>query len=385
MLLDAHADSHDLQAFAADLDALHAELKQGDGSADLAHLRKVERFSRMAVVLGYGTAWLAPNPLSVAAMSVSIYVRWTGIAHPVLHRGYDRYPEAPATRSSKVFASGRRRLADWFDWIAPAAWVEEHNVQHHYRLNEEADPDLVERNLSWLRDAELPRSVKLAIVPVLASIWKWLYYAPNTIEILERAEARRRQEMTKEESQAKLDSRWSERGFWSILPNSTTSVWLRCWLPYFAFRFVFLPVLFLPLGHWAMFSVLINSVLAELLTNLHAFATIVPSHAADDLYRFEGRAGGRAEFYLRQVRGSANYRTGGDLNDLMHGWLNYQIEHHLFPDLSLLGQQKAAPRVREICERHGIEYIQESVWVRLRKTLDVIVGSASMRRWNSTG
>lgn len=385
MSLDARADSHDLQGFAADLDALHAELTQGDGRADLAHLRKVERFSRLAVVLGYGTAWLAPNPLSIAAMSLSIYVRWTGLAHPVLHRGYDRFPDAPSTRGSKAFASGHRRLVDWFDWITPSAWAEEHNVQHHYRLNEEADPDLVERNLSWLRDAELPRAAKFVIVAVLASIWKWLYYAPNTMEILERAEARRRQEMTKEESQAELDSRWSERGFWNILPNATTSVWLRCWLPYFAFRFVFLPVLFLPLGQWAMFSVLINSVLAELLTNLHAFATIVPSHTADDLYRFEGRAGGRPEFYLRQVRGSANYRTGGDRNDLMHGWLNYQIEHHLFPDLSLLGQQKAAPRVREICERHGIEYIQESIWVRLRKTVDVIVGTASLRRWNSAG
>ncbi len=348
MLMEARTPSDDLQAFAADLDALHEELKQGDGSTDLAHQRKVERWSRMAVLLGYGTAWLAPNAISVAAMPLAIYVRWTGVAHPVLHRTYDRYPDAPQNRRSKLFASGRRRVTDWFDWIAPAAWAEEHNVQHHYRLNEEADPDLVERNLSWLRDARLPRTAELAILSVLAAIWRWLYYAPNTLETLDRARARRSQEMTKEEVQAQMDARWSERGFWSILPSSTTSVWLRSWLPYIGFRFVLLPMLFLPLGQWAMWSVLINSVLAELLTNLHAFVTIVPSHAADDLYRFEGRAGGRPEFYLRQIRGSANYRTGGDLNDLMHGWLNYQIEHHLFPDLSLLSQQRAAPRVREI-------------------------------------
>ena len=383
MSLEARVHSYDLHAFAADLDALHEELKQGDGADDLAHLRKVERWGRMAVLLGYATAWIAPNPISVAALSLGIFVRWTGVAHPVLHRGYDRFADAQRTRHSKVFASGHRRLADWFDWISPAAWTEEHNIQHHYRLNEEADPDLVERNLAWLREAKLPRAVKLAIVPVLAAVWKWLYYAPNTLETLDRAQARRRQEMTKKEAQAQLDSRWSGGG-WSLLPSAGTSVWLRSWLPYIAFRFILLPVLFLPLGQWAMWSVLVNSVLAELLTNLHAFATIVPSHAAEDLYRFEGRAGGRPEFYLRQIRGSANYRTGGDFNDLMHGWLNYQIEHHLFPDLSLLSQQKAAPRVREICQRHGIEYIQESVWIRLRKTVDVIVGSVSMRRWESS-
>jgi fatty acid desaturase len=340
----------------------------------------VEVVGRVSALLGYATAWLGPNPFSVVAMSLAIYVRWTGVAHPVLHRGYDRCEGAPREKHSKRFGAGWRRIIDWFDWIAPPAWAEEHNVQHHYRLNEEADPDLVERNLSWLREAKLPRAVKLAIVPLLAATWKWIYYAPSTMEVLERTQARRRQELTREQAQSALDSRWSERGFWSFLPKSGTSVWLRCWLPYLAFRFVLLPALFLPLGGWAAACVLINSLLAELLTNLHAFATIVPSHAAEDLYRFEGRAGGRPEFYLRQALGSANYRTGGFANDLMHGWLNYQIEHHLFPDLSLLAQEKAAPRVREIFERHGVEYIQESVWVRLRKTIDIIIGERSMRR-----
>merc|ERR1712070_283632 len=34
-------------------------------------------------------------------------------------------------------------------------------------------------------------------------------------------------------------------------------------------------------------------------------------------------------YYMRQVTSSVNFRTGGDLNDFMHGWLNYQIEHTL--------------------------------------------------------
>ena len=66
---------------------------------------------------------------------------------------------------------GWRRAIDWFDWIDPSAWHEEHNIQHHYRLNEEADPDLVERNLAWLRESDLPRPLKLALVPVLAATW----------------------------------------------------------------------------------------------------------------------------------------------------------------------------------------------------------------------
>ena len=38
--------SIDLEAFTRDLDALHAELVAGLGAADLAHLRKMERWGR---------------------------------------------------------------------------------------------------------------------------------------------------------------------------------------------------------------------------------------------------------------------------------------------------------------------------------------------------
>ena len=155
-------------------------------------------------------------------------------------------------------------------------------------------------------------------------------------------------------------------------------MWLRSWLPYLAFYFALIPALATPLGWWAVLSVLINSVLAEFLTNAHAFVTIVPNHAGPDLYRFEGRTRNRGEFYVRQIVGSANYRCGGDLNDVMHGWLNYQIEHHLWPDMSLLQYRKAQPEVRAICERHGVPYVQESVWRRCAKAVEIIVGDGSM-------
>ena len=103
----------------------------------------------------------------------------------------------------------------------------------------------------------------------------------------------------------------------------------------------------------------------------------------DDLYRFEEGIEGRGEFYLRQIVGSTNYRTGGDLVDFAHGWLNYQIEHHLWPDMSMLSYRRAAPRVREICERHGVPYVQGSVWTRLGKLVDVAVGDSSMPYWES--
>ncbi len=66
--------------------------------------------------------------------------RWTNIAHPVLHRGYDKIPGIPARYTSKGFAQGFRRWLDWADWMDPAAWNHEHNRLHHYNLGEAADP-----------------------------------------------------------------------------------------------------------------------------------------------------------------------------------------------------------------------------------------------------
>lgn len=56
-----------------------------------------------------------------------------------------------------------------------------------------------------------------------------------------------------------------------------------------------------------------------------------------------------------------------------------QVEHHLWPQLSALSYQKAQPEVKALCAKHGVPYVQESVWVRLRKTVDIMVGKASMR------
>ena len=126
----------------------------------------------------------------------------------------------------------------------------------------------------------------------------------------------------------------------------------------------------------------VNLVAAEILTNLHSFLIVVPNHAGEDVYRFKTPVKVKTDdFYLRAVIGSANFRTGGDVNDFLHGFLNYQAEHHCWPSLSMLSYQRGAPELKAICERHGVPYTRESVFVRLRKTVDVMVGLSSMRRF----
>ena len=351
-----------IEGFVEDIQKLGAELREESGPADLVHLGRVRAFATACTVVGLGTAWIAPNPLSAVLISTGLFARWTMIGHHVCHRGYDRL-DGPA---GKTFGEGGRRLLDWFDWLLPGAWKHEHNLLHHYRLNEARDPDLVEENMGWLRESGWPMPVRYAFVFIAALGWKWAYYAPNTIAEWNRADDKR------------PDLPRNVRS-WDPRTVSGRDVWLKSYLPYFGLTFVGLPLLVLPLGAWASFSMLINLVLAELLTNLHSFMVIVPNHAGDDLYRFTEPTSNKGEFFLRQVLGSANFRTGGEVNDFLHGYLNYQIEHHLWPDMSMRAYARAQPRVKAICERHGVPYVQQSVWTRTYKTVRIMVGAETMK------
>ncbi len=363
----------DMKHFADEVDKLRAELDAELGPEDLAHLKKMEGWGRVWTAVGFATAWLCPNPFSAFALSFGQFIRWAVLAHHALHRGYDRTPGVPRRYTSRGFARGWRRFIDWFDWMTPDAWRHEHNMLHHGRLNEDpGDPDLVEALVENF--GPLPRWMRWLLLALYSVAWKPLYYGPNTLRLQLNALARRR-----DPSATGIPP--GDPCIWNPLHPYTRQVWLRCWLPYAAWRFGVAPALFLPLGGWAWLSVLLNVLLAEALTNFHAFLMIIPNHAGDDLYRFDGPVRhGRAEFYLRQIVGSANYRCGGDANDLLHGWLNYQIEHHVWPDLTLLQYRRVQPRLKALCALHGVPYVQESVFRRFRKMVAISMGDAKMKR-----
>lgn len=360
----------DQKALQRDIEAIKSTIGAST-EEDFKHLKKLELWGRLAAFIGYATAWIFPfNPIAALLISTSNISRWANIAHPVLHGGYDRVPGVPARYTRKGFAKGWRRIVDWMDWIEPAAWDYEHNKMHHYHLGEKDDPDNVEQNMEWLRNSKIPMWLRYCIVIGLAGMWKVLYYAPNTLKILGNVQ-KRKQGLPEKKSFLNFES------FSPFTPDGK-ALWVRFYLPYFMLRFVLIPMLFLPLGMEAVINVLITTLIAEFITNLHSFSVIVPNHSAEDIYRFEEPHRTQGEFYLRQIIGSVNYNTGSDLIDFSHGWLNYQIEHHLFPSLPLSQYQKMQPLVKEVCEKHNLPYRQESVFKRLRMTLDLMVGKTNL-------
>lgn len=353
------------------------------GEEDKKHLFKMVWWSRVLTLLGYATSWVMINPLSILLIGLGNMGRWTTVVHPVMHKGYDKVPNMPKKYTSKYFARGLRRYLDWLDWLHPKAWDHEHNALHHFNTSQKGDPDIVEVNTHFIRHPRVPRIIKKLMIVFVMCTWKLSYYAPNTFFALKYTQKWKEEKQRGQTSLTKLSDVSSHiiPGEKVVLPVTKWGLefWAKCVLPYALFRFVLVPLLFLPLGVQASVFVLINSILAEVVANVITFVTIAPNHTGDDVYHFEGDGyKSRAEFYIKQCAGSVNYTGGSDLKDFLQGYLNYQIEHHVWPDLPLLKYTEAAPQLKAICQKHGVPYIEESVFARFKKTWDIMMGDTSM-------
>ena len=380
----------DYDGFASEVTALGKELQSYTGQDDVDHLNKILRWRDISAIIGMLSMWAPLNPISVIALSTWTYASWTMVAHHTCHGGYNRVDAGKF--NSRGFALGNvvRRVSDWCDWMLPEAWNVEHNRLHHYHTSEQLDPDLVENNLEFLREMKIPLIAKYAIVGVMMPVWKWFYYAPNTFKELQ---------ITKWKSQGKefppdfdgtkaytiksmffpMDA--AEESFRDII--KPIHFFQQVLMPFLLSRFILLPapLLLIPdLGPTLFGNAILNLIFAELLTNIHGFITIVTNHAGEDLYKFSDEIKPKSgSFYVRQIISSVNFAAGTDAVDFSHGWLNYQIEHHVWPDLSMLQYQRGAPKLKAICEKYNVPYIQESVWIRLKKTVDIMVGNTSMK------
>lgn len=384
---DVWIQDFDYDSFTADIRKLGDELEKNQGPADVRHLNKMILWSNACGLVGLLTMGFGVGIIPVVALSTFTFTRWTMIAHHTCHGGYDKcHPHKTRWNRFKFAVGGMwNRMCDWFDWMMPEAWNVEHNNRHHYCLSELEDPDLVENNLVELRNTNIPMPLKWLLVFVSAITWKWYYYAPNTYKELKLA-------------------RWRKAG--KKIPEGVTSsdaVTVRVLLstgtpfysfwefftivmgPYLVIHFFLFPAPLLFVGDYlgngtSMYmSAVKNLFLAELLTNLHGFVAVVTNHAGNDMYRFrDGCRPFSGSFYLRQVLASVDFWTGSDLNDFLHGYLNYQIEHHLWPSLSMLSYQRSQPLVKAICKKHGVPYVQENVFTRVKKTVDIMTGASSM-------
>jgi fatty acid desaturase len=97
---------------------------------------------------------------------------------------------------------------------------------------------------------------------------------------------------------------------------------------------------------------------ANLIRNYWSYMVIFCGHFPDGAEKFtkeEFEQETPAEWYLRQMLGSANFHAG-PIMAFMSGNLCYQIEHHLFPDLPSNRYAEISQRVQALCDKYDLPY-----------------------------
>lgn len=327
----------------------------------LTHFEKIITWQNIFFMAGLSGIWIKYNIISIVSFSIFLVSRWVITAHHVCHGGYDKCDKYPYKRST--FGVGLRRFIDWFDWFSVDAWKFEHNKFHHYYLNESSDPDLIEQvhEKYLIHDSFFMKNIKFIFI---MTTWRWVYYTSNTFYTCY--------------SKCKTETTLLNHIF--FINRDVSYAFGKVFFPYLVFRFMLTPLCFsLLFGSSYFFYTLINLMLAELLANIYSFAIVATNHCGSDLYRFSNSDVSENGRIYRAIIGSVNYPYGSEATDFLHGYLNYQIEHHMFPDLSCLEYKLLAPKIKNICEKYKVNYIQENVLKRLYKTYKIYVGIDKMK------
>jgi linoleoyl-CoA desaturase len=264
--------------------------------------------------------WLA----GTAALSVAKILENMEIGHNVLHGQWD-WMNDPYINS---------RTWDW-DTASPAeAWRHSHNYEHHTFTNIRGkDRDLgyeimrIDPHQRWYPVYLLQPLYNL----VLMAFFEW-GVAVHDLNV----EAIRSGEKSKEQ-----------------VIDELKAIGLK------ARRQVVKDYVAFPLlSGRAWKSTLAANFTANIVRNVWSHSIIFCGHFPDQTYTFsddEVADETRGGWYVRQLLGAANI-DGGPLFHLMSGNLSFQVEHHLFPDMPSSRYAEIAPRVRAVCERHGLPY-----------------------------
>ena len=337
----AHLTPEDVEALGGELDQLRKDIEESRGAADEAYIRRVISLQRGLAAAGRVTlfaslfppAWLA----GTALLSTAKIIENMEIGHNVIHGQWD-WMNDPEIHSSTW---------EW-DLVCPSAhWKHSHNVVHHTWTNIVGkDRDVgygllrVTRDYTWK-----PKNLAQPVVYGLLALLFEYGIAFHDIDVSAVKKGRKSTETAKRQ-----------------LKEMGRKIRRQVVKDYVAF-----PLLTGP----AFVSTLTANATANVVRNLWTNAVIFCGHFPDGAEKFtleEYEKETPAEWYLRQMLGSANFH-GGKLMSFMTGNLNYQIEHHLFPDLPSNRYAEISVRVREICKRYEIPYTTGPFLVQYAQTL----------------
>ena len=340
-----HLSDQEVEAFGAELDAIRRDIEDARGDTDAAYIRRMIALQRRLMVAGRVTLFASSFPpawvAGTAMLSAGKILENMEIGHNVMHGQWD-WMNDPEIHSGTW---------EWDNTCPAEQWKHSHNFVHHTFTNVlEKDLDVgygilrVTSDQKW-HPANLGQPVYYAL---LALLFEW-GVALHDLDIV----AVRKREKDSSDLRRQL------KGIWRKVRRQVGKDYL------------IFPLLTGP----NFLSTLSANVTANLVRNLWSNLIIFCGHFPDGAEKFteeELDDESKAEWYLRQLLGSANFE-GSRFLHIMAGSLGYQIEHHLFPDLPSNRYPEIAERVRELCEKYDIPYTTGPLYRQYGQTLRTLM------------
>ena len=324
----SHLTAADIENMGAELDAIREQVIASRGERDAAYIRtvidaqrKLELGSRAVLLFSlFPPAWL----LGTVGLSISKIVDNMEIGHNVMHGQWDWM------RDNKIHST----TWEWDNAAPSDMWKHSHNELHHTYTNVLGkDHDL---GYGIMRvDEDQPWSPFLLFQPLTNFVNACFFQYGIALYDLEIGKY--------------LKGRVEKDDFRSRAKKVIAKISRQATRDY-----VLHPLLSGP----SALTTLTANATANLARNLWTHSVIMCGHFPEGVQTYaktsiEGET--RAEWYLRQMLGSANI-SGSRAMHFMTGNLSYQIEHHLYPDLPSNRYQEIAPKVQAVFERYGLTY-----------------------------
>ena len=224
-------------------------------------------------------------------------------------------------------------------------WLEQHWTHHTYTNHADKDPDSFSAEPMMLfNDYPLGHPARKAMhrfqaffyLPVLSGYWLSSVFNPQVLDLKQRGALSVGIKMDNDFIASSRKYAIALRVLY-ILTNIVTP-------------FIHHGLSWAPFGHIMVMGMAESLGLGLLFSLSHNF-----EHADRDPTASYKKTGEPVCWFKSQVETSSTY--GGWISGALTGGLNFQVEHHLFPRMSSAWYPYIAPKVREICAKHGVQYI----------------------------
>jgi fatty acid desaturase len=212
--------------------------------------------------------------------------------------------------------------------VSPLSWYHQHNIAHHAYTNiDHRDPDA--HHIQFFKRA-LPTTKYKSIY----KYQKYTVFSEFVLEYLGLAIIPAIENLIANTYFGMVYSVKNEKLIKTGMLHVLFGLFLTA-LPLFIFEF--------PKG-------LIFCIVPKIIFSILFMVSSQITHLQTNCIKFD------TDWYKHQVITASNHGMGKWFNFVFSGGLNYQIEHHLFPNVNHCHHPYIQPIIKKICQKHGVEY-----------------------------